>query len=316
MSDTPHSHRRPHTQVTIARPFTLILVLTLFLTTASAHGSLFKPLPRGMLNGANLLPRMAPFDKNAERDYQIHFPAGVKSGRPGSGLRSQMRASGGRWTEFEPLKQDFVWRSSVCGDAVDARVKSHHRGGEFYNGGRIVKTYKAGSVVNFEVFIAAHHNGYFLFHMCDVSKCNGEISAQCFKKPGACVKLKRSFTEDCDRRRSRRCGPIDPDDRSRWYLPCDYPGLDKLGEGNTMQYQLPKGFTCRHCVLQFYWTAANVCNPPGTAKYFTGPSRPSHWSRCRGQAGAIGGYSKVQKTCGGNRFPEEYLQCADVRVVA
>ena len=85
-----------------------------------------------------------------------------------------------------------------------------------------------------------------------------------------------------------------------------------------MLFQLPRDFKCEHCVLQWYWTSANTCNPPGVVEYFEGPNGPKHWGKCLGQGGAIGGFTKVQKSCGADtdmkRFPEEYYQCADVRI--
>lgn len=281
--------------------------------TAHAHGTLIEPPPRGLLRGHNLAPKMRIVDHRAPRDFKAHFPAGDKNDAPGSGLRSQERTAK-KWTVFQPMRKGFQWRASVCGDLPNMRRKPHLRGGEFYHRGRIVKTYKAGSIVSFRAIIAAHHNGFFEFHLCNVGKCGGEISGKCFRTRGACVKLRRAYTPQCDGKKSRRCGPVDPNDRGRWYIPCDAPGVDRLGDGDLMRYYIPKGFHCKHCVLHFYWSAANSCNPPGVVKYFTGPSRPSHWPRCHGQGGAIRGWTSVQKTCG-ERFPEEYYQCADVRVV-
>lgn len=77
---------------------------------------------------------------------------------------------------------------------------------------------------------------------------------------------------------------------------------------------MPSGLACEHCVLQWYWVAANSCNPPGVVEFFEGPRGPTSWGRCPGQGGALGGYTSVQKDCGGSRFPEEYYQCADIRI--
>lgn len=294
--------------------FVAALLMFSCVRQTSAHGTVIEPLPRGMLKGSNLIKWLPVFDSRAPRDFKSHFPAGDKSATPGAGLRSQMKTGKMNWTLFQPMNEGFNWRASVCGDDPKGPL-SHLRGGEYYFGGRIVRTYRAGSIVNFRAVIATHHNGYLAFHLCNVDKCNGEISVGCFTKPGACVALERAYTSVCDQRKSKRCGPIDRSDRTRWYLPCDAPGHDRLGDGHTMRYKIPDNFTCEHCVLHSYWTAANSCNPPGVVDYFTGLDRPSHWPRCIGQGGARQGWTAVQKTCGGEKFSEEYYQCADVRVI-
>lgn len=80
-----------------------------------------------------------------------------------------------------------------------------------------------------------------------------------------------------------------------------------------MRFKLPADLTCEHCVLHWYYGTANGCNPPGVKEYFRGPRGPQ-WGTCRGAAGAIGGYTSVQKDCGSEKYAEEYFQCADIRI--
>lgn len=47
--------------------------------------------------------------------------------------------------------------------------------------------------------------------------------------------------------------------------------------------------------------------------YFKGPDRP-RWGNCPGAGGARGGVAREKPPCGPRRFPEEYLQCADIRI--
>lgn len=65
-------------------------------------------------------------------------------------------------------------------------------------------------------------------------------------------------------------------------------------------------------------TMANTCIPPGLVDYFISEDRPTAWEKpkCAGRAGAVGGYNPQKNPCGGAVFPEEYLECVDVRVVA
>lgn len=81
-----------------------------------------------------------------------------------------------------------------------------------------------------------------------------------------------------------------------------------------MLYSIPKGITCTHCVLHWYWTSANFCNPPGLVSFFTGPRRPKRWGKCKSGAGAMGGFNVKTATCG-KEFPEEFYLCSDVRVI-
>lgn len=180
-----------------------------------------------------------------------------------------------------------------------------------------MNTYNQGDVVDFEVNIVSHHNGYFEFYICNLDVCGEEISVACFRR-GYCEQLMRA-PSFCDSGDNKHCGPIDSLHRGRWYLPCGlfpkgqslYGGVEK----GSMKFQLPRNLHCDHCVIQWYWTAANTCNPPGVVDYFEGPDGP-HWPSCRGQGGAIGGYTTKQRECGGENFPEEYWQCSDIRIVA
>ncbi len=276
----------------------------------ASHGLLYNPPQRGVTNGNQYCP-VPRFDKQATIDYSAHFPAGSKSQALGAGLHSQMKAAGRRgWTLYEPLKRNFRFRAGVCGDLLWGR--EHLRGGKYYNGGKIFKTYRQGQVVSFDVAVTTHHNGFFVFYMCDVGKCGGEIGAKCFRR-GHCHLLRRAWDRRCESRRDRGCAPIDPKYPWRWYLPCPSGKTDLYG-GGKMLYQLPKNLHCEHCVLQWYWASANTCNPPGLVKYFKG-NRAPNWGKCKGQGDAVGGWRRWETPCGGRRFTEEYYQCADVKIL-
>lgn len=307
----------------------VLFVLPLFVllshpTPATTHGVLCDPPPRGTLGGSPYISNPKDRYPDAPRDNVAHFPAGDKNPAPGSAARSQARYAK-RWGLFQPMRPGFRWRAGVCGDLKNRRrrLPQHHlRGGKFYYDGHITRTYQAGSVVEFKSCIVAHHNGFVQYHICDVSKCGGEISEDCFLKKGACHKLRREPTRECDSGKSRFCAPIDRRYPSRWYLPCASRqvrrrGGSKFNEygGKYMRYRLPRGFKCDHCVLHWFWSAANTCNPPGVKSYFKGPDRPKQWGQCPGQGGARGGVARRQQPCGPNRFPEEYYMCADVRIV-
>ncbi|KAI0557180.1 Lytic polysaccharide mono-oxygenase cellulose-degrading [Gracilaria domingensis] len=154
------------------------------------------------------------------------------------------------------------------------------------------------------------------FHICDVAKCGGEISEDCFRQ-GHCYALRRAPNPNCDSGFDKQCAPIDRNYPLRWYLPCATKPentQERMGN-NKMTWLLPDDLVCDHCVLHWFWSAANTCNPPGVIDFYDGPDRPRNWGQCFGQSGARGGVTRVQKPCGPTRNPEEYYQCADVRIL-
>lgn len=162
--------------------FTLAAFALLFMAMvryARAHGSMVMPIQRGATSSRSPIA-LHPMDDDSEVDYFMHFPAGDKSVRPGSGVHSQERAAGrAGWTPYEPTNRGFVWRAGVCGDMV--RGNDHLRGGKYYNDGKISATYSSGGVIDVELAVTAHHNGFVEVYVCDVDKCpGGEISPRCF----------------------------------------------------------------------------------------------------------------------------------------
>lgn len=287
----------------------LCLALSL-LHRSHSHGLLFDPPQRGILPGNHFTPHLKPIS-GAPYDPYAHFPAGDKHVRPGAGLRSQEKEGSFNWTPFTPLLSSFRWRAGVCGDLKGSPAAGEHlRGGKYYYGGTVTRTFRVGGILRARVSIVAHHNGFLEFHVCDVAKCGGEISAACFRR-GFCYALRRVRNKSCESRTDPMCAPIDPKYPGRWYLPCSAGG--KFDVYDKIMYRLPRGLRCEHCVLHWFWSAANTCNPPGVREYFEGNRGPK-WRPCPGQGGAIGGYTKVQRDCGGKLFPEEYYQCADIRI--
>lgn len=299
------------------------------LDITTAHGCMNFPNPRGSLN--NITAHIFNIvDQDAPVDYKPHFPAGSKSNFPLAGLNSQIKAAYPRgWEPFKPLSPSFNWRYGVCGDLKHARIQDHMQNGRYYYGAKIVNTYTSGQNLSIGISINAHHNGYMQFHLCDISKCpSPEISEKCFKTKDACFELQRTPNKLCDSGYSPRCSPVDRNNKGRWYLPCSsfhnekddlsITKIERFGydKEHTIVYSLPSGFHCVHCVLHWFWTSANTCNPPGVVAYFDGPDRPLNWGNCRSQGGGWGGFTRMQKSCDHVRFPEEYVNCADIQILS
>lgn len=287
---------------------------------AAAHGVLTKPPQRGTLYGGSPFAPGVEAVPGAPRDYKPHFPAGDKSERLGAGRVSQQNVvaseEGGVWTQFTPTTPGYVWKAGVCGDALSGEgVGDHLRGGPYYGNATITQTYAAGGTLSMSLYMVAEHGGYTVFHVCDVAKCGGEVSAECFVN-GHCTRLERAPEAEasgCAAGTRGDCAPVDPAHPDRWYMPC--PATlntpTRLGGDETAVFRLPADLTCEHCVLHWYWVSANWCNPPGVADYFWGPAAPSWTGSCRpGQ----GGYKPLIPACGAV-VPEEYHACADIRIV-
>lgn len=291
----------------------LLFIVALLTASATAHVIMANPRQRGALSVAkgNLI---ATIDASAPRDPRAHFPAGSKSTEPGAARKSLERAGGHKWTEFEPLRPGFKWRSGVCGDEL-GHAQDHMMGGKYFGDGATVRHYRKEGTIGITMDIIMHHLGFFEFHLCDVARCGGEISAQCFAD-GHCHRLDRAPTY-CDSGKHMSCGPIDRKYPGRFYLPCHGDGTAKGNNesflSTTMHYKLPKHLECEHCVVQMHYTTGFTCNAKGVVDYFTGIDRPS-WGTCKGNAGAVGGISWAQRPCAGPLFAEEYMQCADVAI--
>ena len=294
--------------------FLSLIILLLFPSLISAHGFMEYPPQRGCLNPKSKHAKLGS-EYSAPIDWLMHFPAGNKADIPGAAVQSQ-RETSGIWTPFEPMKSDFIWRAGVCGD-LKSKTQDHMKGGRYYYDGKVSAEYIEGSIIDITIKVIAHHNGFMELHVCDIAKCGGEISEDCFKQ-GHCWQLKRAPNKDCDSAYDKRCAPIDKNYPGRWYLPCTTKpingnAVERMG-GNKMQYYLPKGLVCEHCVLHWFWEAANTCNAPGIREYYDGPNSPKNWGQCPGQGAARGGIAREQRDCGPNRFPEEYYTCADIRI--
>lgn len=285
------------------------------------------PRTRGGLNALKYFINGSLFP-DAPYDDGIHFPSGERGLVPGStpvpgaGYRYQQENLDSRgYIPFEPMDPSYHWRYGVCGDRLDNN--DHLKGGRYYYDGKIVKTYFQGSVIGIKLAIIFNHGGYVILHVCDVSKCGGEISEQCFKTPNACHKLQRVDDEMCERE-NKFCTPIDKAYPERWYFPCEVDTIQAIQDNKTyeffnygpehLKFKLPFDFTCEHCVMHWHWTGADRCSPVGVVDYFQSPNGPMGWDSCQFLGKISTGYSLENPDCNGTMIPEEYSTCADISI--
>lgn len=287
----------------------LIASLLALVHIAAGHGAMTMPRARGTLNTNSLklpdlgipgLPR-----SNCPHCQNAGGPAIVKSS--GTGVYSPYEP-----TSSAPFRTGF----GLCGDKKAGKApRAHEKGGTYGPPAAypISADWKTGQTVTLEIDIHTNHNGFFEYYICDVSKCGGDISPKCFKD-GHCKKLMRAPVPACDMQQSKKCAPIDPKYPGRFYVPCRKGGHVSTEDKVQMKYKLPAGFSCTKCVLQWYWATANSCNPVGFSEYFE-KFPMKIWGQCPGDAGSKGGRSPGLSKCG-PIFPEEFWNCADVRIGA
>lgn len=120
-------------------------------------------------------------------------------------------------------------KCGVCGDNyADPEPRDHEAGGK-YGTGTIVAHYKRGQDIVAEVEITANHMGYFVFKLCANNDLLKDPEQECFDE---------TVLQTVD-------------GQDRWVLP------DHHARTYEVPLKLPKGLTCRQCILQWTYTAGN-----------------------------------------------------------
>lgn len=128
-------------------------------------------------------------------------------------------------------------KCGVCGDEYGIANPKYVHPGAYATNPPIVKVYFEGQKIDVKVKITANHKGYFIFRVAPLVN-----------------------------------PPIKQDDLDKTMLELENGNSEwKLlsSHGNTVQtitLRLPRGLTCRHCVLQWWWSTGNnhVNNKPET----------------------------------------------------
>lgn len=266
-----------------------LLSLTALLNIVIAHATMKTPRERGALN----VGEFGSFDIDGFPTDNCHHC------NNGGGTGAVQKASNGTWTSWEPLNPAMPFRrdAGLCGDDVSSPKPRHHEKGGKYGPPASLPysvVYKTGQVIEIEVAMSTNHLGHFTYFICDVGRCGGDVNEKCFHQ-GHCKKLIRAVEPECESATNKRCSPIDPKFPGRWYVP------QGLMDTMKMKYQLPKGLVCKDCVLLWYWATANSCFDRGVQDYFK--KYPSYNLK-----------SQENMSLCGSSFPEEFWNCADVRV--
>lgn len=204
----------------------------------------------------------------------------------------QSLTPGGLFPQTETSKSAV--RSSLCGESASIPASSRA-----YNPAPVpqlssLPVYSPGQEFDMEVVITAHHRGHFEFRLCDASTLSDPRTVT-----WACLSqhlLQRVSVPG-------EISPVDVNHPDRYYAePECAPGYNKTMK---MRYRMPSTITCERCVMQWWWVTANSCNPPG---YHNRSPQPDH------VASGCQWWQSNLPACG-QTYPEEFWNCADVRVV-
>lgn len=153
------------------------------------------------------------------------------------------------------LKQitKLYFRCGICGDAYNIPAPRPHELGGVFGEGVIVAQYAPGSPITTTVELTASHRGFWEFKICPDPQRNDQ---ECFDNN--VLQLENGDTK---------------------YTP---------SRGSTtynVNYRLPQGLVCDHCVLQWRYTAGN------------------NWGTCKNGTHGLG--------CGNQ---ENFLACSDISI--
>ncbi|XP_022788067.1 uncharacterized protein LOC111327995 [Stylophora pistillata] len=175
------------------------------------------------------------------------------SGRPRQYTDNELNCGGFSVQWNEPNNG----KCGVCGDAYHDKSPKYVYPGKYASDVFITKTYKEGQTIDVVIDITSNHQGYFRFSL-------GKL-------------VKRPITQE-----QLKYVLLQPDGSNTWQLHSSQNGKF------TIKLDLPKGLTCDHCVLQWWWTVGN------------------NWG-CDENNNCGVGLGKKQET---------FVNCADIKIVS
>lgn len=254
---------------------TLLVVGVLLLAIQLVHGHGYMKVPKSRQYIANLQSK-----EFCPQCYSSGGPSVVQAATPGGLFPTPTETAAS------------AVRHTMCGDAVTTPVSARLYNPFTSPAASALPTYKPGQVMDIVVTITAHHRGHFEFRICDAAKLSDPRTVT-----WACADqnvLKRVSVPG-------EVSPVDVNHPERYYLePECAPGYNTT---ITMKYQIPSTLTCERCIMQWWWVSANSCNPPDYAKR---SPMPAASSSCQW-------WQPNLATCG-QAYPEEFWNCADIRI--
>jgi hypothetical protein len=171
-------------------------------------------------------------------------------------------------------------RHGVCGDPQDG-PRNHEVGGKYYTG-EITGSYKKGGLVDVATAISTYHKGAIEYRICRF----------------AAGTERESLTDECFEKNVLR-SPSETSYESRWsYIGT---GPERGYDPPKLYYatrRLPEGLSCDgkkyRCVLQMHWITGNTCQSPSIPREHQ---------------------LKHLQDCGDDLWPEEFWNCADIRII-
>lgn len=121
----------------------------------------------------------------------------------------------------------------VCGDPSGAHDMECPSG--TYCKKVIVRTYKAGAKIDVDINFAGNHGGLIQFRICPVTDDNKEVTWDCLLKNPLAIQ--------------------EANGKTIWQEP--WSDSEKHDGDVKLHVTLPASMTCKRCVFQWHWTAAN-----------------------------------------------------------
>jgi len=284
-----------------------VLCALLSAYSAAGHGYLEKPPAR-----------------NVVADF--HCKHCLQSGGP----TNVMSRGAGTWpTRLDPASH------GLCGDPSQSAPETAFKDQPFMKPSAVQATYTAGTIVELQVRVTAHHKGHYEFRVCDkaldASKLADAAEGQaCLDK---WVLHRAPPAADCKANGPADCQPIDENHPERWYLPppghdvqvagSDFQDSDATTatgyEYHTMRFKIPADLSCEHCTLQWYWSTGNTCFYDGDYIAYFQKMKSLGWEAASWAPAAVASWAtETNIACGPQgtgSFGEEFWNCADIKIV-
>jgi len=209
----------------------MLIIATIFIGSANAHGFLAKPISRNAV------------------------------GKSGNGHCT--------WSGSTPCFGDFMSLGGTTGPDSTGCTNSGGRGDVTgstpgtlgFGNTKVITQYSKGQTIDDDIDVTAYHGGKFVFKIQDVGANNDPNGALWENLTPLAVE---SYSPDCGSACPVKepCAPAHQGGTGAAVGTCAQIPLTK-GDHNgkyNIKLQLPSDMACEHCVLQWHWTSSNSCD--------------------------------------------------------